>query len=172
MKKRLLMLLSLTVLGALLLAGCGTSANQSTTGSNTAAQQQVADDTGSAPATTETTTDANNANNGAAANTASDTAIASYAELEKKALDVIEKADAAAASGNRDADRKLYLEHKSALEAVDRELDVYEDDLEVNYRGGKLTYDEYRAKDAEAEVLEDKLDDAEDRLEAKFGIDD
>lgn len=178
MKKRLLMLLSLTALGAMLLTGCGartnqTTTGQTTTGSGTVTQQQVADDTGSAAPTTETTTTTDTkTNTNTASNTNTTTAIASFSELEKNAAEAIQKADAATAAGNRESDQKLYLEHKSALEAVDRAIDVYEDDLEAKYRNGELTYEEYRTKDAEAEKLEDSLDAAEDRLENKFGIDD
>ena len=60
----------------------------------------------------------------------------------------------------------------STLDALDREIDAYDDALEAQYARGELTFEEFRKLDRQAEDLEDKLDAAEDRLESRFGMDD
>ena len=86
--------------------------------------------------------------------------------------DTVASADAAQPSGSRDADRELFFQHTAALDALEREIDAYEDALEAQYARGELTFEEFRKLDREADALEDKLDEAEDRLETRFGIDD
>ena len=42
-----------------------------------------------------------------------------------------------------------YFTLKQEEDAIDRELEYYEDDLEFQYRNGSLTRDEYRLKERE-----------------------
>ena len=38
----------------------------------------------------------------------------------------------------------VFFEHKTALDALDRELDALEDDFEAQYRSGSLRYEDFR----------------------------
>ena len=173
MKKHMTAWVSVTLLAALLLTGCGTNATsqnanqagqQTTTQSttDTTANGSAAGTAGSAAGTTDTANTADTADG-----TATD-----ISALTQRVTDAVDNADAAQPSGNRDADRELFFQHTSALDALDREIDAYDDALEAQYARGELTFEEFRKLDRQAEDLEDKLDAAEDRLESRFGMDD
>lgn len=66
----------------------------------------------------------------------------------------------------------LFFELKSEGNKIEEELDYYEEELERLYREGSLTREEYRAKEREAEFLENELDQSEDTLEYAFGMKD
>ena len=173
MKKHMTAWVSVTLLAALLLTGCGTNTTsqnanqagqQTTTQSttDTTANGSAAGTAGSAAGTTDTVNTADTADG-----TATD-----FSALTQRVTDAVDNADAAQLSGNRDADRELFFQHTSALDALDREIDAYDDALEAQYARGELTFEEFRKLDRQAEDLEDKLDAAEDRLESRFGMDD
>lgn len=176
MKKRMTAFLSVTVLAALLLAGCGTNttnqAGQQTTTQGTTATGTTAN--GSAAGTTGTTGTTNAAENTTDTIDTADAAgtTTDISTLTQRVTDTVASADAAQPSGSRDADRELFFQHTAALDALEREIDAYEDALEAQYACGELTFEEFRKLDREADALEDKLDEAEDRLETRFGIDD
>ena len=169
MKKRMTAFLSVTVLAALLLAGCGTNTTNQATTQGTNATDTTAN--GSASGTTGTT---NAAGNTTDTIDTTDTAgtTTDISTLTQRVTDTVASADAAQPSGSRDADRELFFQHTAALDALEREIDAYEDALEAQYARGELTFEEFRKLDREADALEDKLDEAEDRLETRFGIDD
>ena len=169
MKKRMTAFLSVTVLAALLLAGCGTNTTnqagqQGTTATGTTANGSAAGTTGTTNAAGNTTDTIDTTDT---AGTTTD-----ISTLTQRVMDTVASADAAQPSGSRDADRELFFQHTAALGALDREIDAYEDALEAQYARGELTFEEFRKLDREADALEDKLDEAEDRLETRFGIDD
>lgn len=107
----------------------------------------------------------------AAAGNTGTTATPTFEELTEKVEAYVAKVDEDAASS---AQKTLenYFTLKQEEDAIDRELEYYEDDLEFQYRNGSLTRDEYRLKERELDLLEDKLDAAEDTLEFVYGIDD
>ena len=169
MKKRMTAFLSVTVLAALLLAGCGTNTTnqagqQGTTATGTTANGSAAGTTGTTNAAGNTTDTIDTTDT---AGTTTD-----ISTLTQRVMDTVASADAAQPSGSRDADRELFFQHTAALDALEREIDAYEDALEAQYARGELTFEEFRKLDREADALEDKLDEAEDRLETRFGIDD
>ncbi|HIV69232.1 MAG TPA: hypothetical protein IAA32_10275 [Candidatus Butyricicoccus stercorigallinarum] len=184
MKKRMTALLLAAMLATLLLAGCGSTAGQTDAqDSSSASNSDVGGAAAGSAQTDDTQDDAQDdaAGNGAAAQ--DDTAPSGgtaqstggqdeLSTLSQKVTDAVAAADAATPSGSRDADRTLFMEHKMALDSLDRELDAYEDALEAQYRSGQLSFDAFRTEDIEVERLEDNLDDAEDRLEDRFGMDD
>ena len=183
MKKRMILLLSVTALAAFLLMGCGNSADDTSNSTNTSSAQTSEDTTNNDDTATQddtaTTGDDTATTDDDAATTGDDSAQTNteptdddIAALETKVSDAIAAADAATPSGRRDSDRELFMEHKMALDSLDREVDVYEDSLETQYRNGELSYEDFRTKDVQAEKLEDDLDDAEDRLEDRFNMDD
>ena len=122
----------------------------------------------SADQTAEASTGA--ADTAAAGNTSAVTT-PTFEELTEKVEAYVAKVDEDAASS---AQKTLenYFTLKQEEDAIDRELEYYEDDLEFQYRNGSLTRDEYRLKEHELDLLEDKLDAAEDTLEFVYGIDD
>lgn len=199
MKKKLLAAAGL--IGVLVLAGCAGGANSETeqlkqqiaqleqqvTELENSSAADTADDAASAqtddaaaPDTAaDTSTDAAadtsadqtaEASTGAADNTGT-TATPTFEELTEKVEAYVAKVDEDAASS---AQKTLenYFTLKQEEDAIDRELEYYEDDLEFQYRNGSLTRDEYRLKERELDLLEDKLDAAEDTLEFVYGIDD
>ena len=92
--------------------------------------------------------------------------------LTEKVQEAVQKADAATASGSLNERISVFFEHKTALDALDRELDALEDDFEAQSRSGSLRYEDFRTRDRKIEDLEESLDDAEDRLENRFALDD
>ena len=122
----------------------------------------------SADQTAEASTGA--ADTAAAGNTGT-TATPTFEELTEKVEAYVAKVDEDAASS---AQKTLenYFTLKQEEDAIDRELEYYEDDLEFQYRNGSLTRDEYRLKERELDLLEDKLDATEETLEFAHGVDD
>ena len=57
-------------------------------------------------------------------------------------------------------------------EDIEERLDLYEDRMEQKYRNEEISREEYRAEERKIEALEDRLDQAEDTLEAAYGIKD
>ena len=184
MKKKLLAAAGL--IGVLVLAGCAGGANSETEQLKqqiAQLEQQVTElenssaaDTAATDAAADTSADqAAEASTGAAdtaaAGNTGTTATPTFEELTEKVEAYVAKVDEDAASS---AQKTLenYFTLKQEEDAIDRELEYYEDDLEFQYRNGSLTRDEYRLKERELDLLEDKLDAAEDTLEFVYGIDD
>ncbi len=196
MKKKLLAAAGL--IGVLVLAGCAGGANSETeqlkqqiaqleqqvTELENSSAADTADDAASAQtddaAAPDTAADTSADQTAEASTGAADTAAAgntgttatpTFEELTEKVEAYVAKVDEDAASS---AQKTLenYFTLKQEEDAIDRELEYYEDDLEFQYRNGSLTRDEYRLKERELDLLEDKLDAAEDTLEFVYGIDD
>lgn len=68
--------------------------------------------------------------------------------------------------------REQFFTLKHELESVEDRLDYYDDDIEMQYRQGELSLEDYRSQEHSLELLEDQLDRAEDTLEYTFGMDD
>ena len=60
----------------------------------------------------------------------------------------------------------------SEFNQLETELDSYENQKEAEYRNGSLTWDQYRTLELQLEQIEDRLDNAQDSLELRFGVDD
>lgn len=105
------------------------------------------------------------------ADTAASDIEATIADLEARAATAIETADAVAVP-QASADRlQAYLDAKEPLEALDREADELEDQLETQYRQGAIEREAFWGYDQRANAVEDSLDDAADRLELRMGVD-
>ena len=92
-------------------------------------------------------------------------------ELSAKVDAFIKKAeDTAANSGSGSLDAFFTLNQES--HQIERDIENYEDELERQYHLGALTRDGYKTKELALDRLDDSLDDAKDRLEYAFGIDD
>lgn len=83
-----------------------------------------------------------------------------------------EKVKASVPTGTAADDMEQFFTLKQEEDQIDNALDLHEDELEFLYRNDVLTRDEYKTQERTLEALEDRLDDAEDRLEIIFGIDD
>lgn len=92
--------------------------------------------------------------------------------LETAVNDAVKKADAAKPSGSASEKREQFFTLKHELESVEDRLDYYDDDIEMQYRQGELSLEDYRSQEHSLELLEDQLDRAEDNLEYTFGMDD
>lgn len=94
-------------------------------------------------------------------------------ETLKAAVDAAaEKAGSVTPAGSAAEQREQYYELKNELDDIDHQLDLYDDMLEDQYRGGTLDAAAYRQQEKDIDALEDILDTTEDRLEILFGIDD
>ena len=71
------------------------------------------------------------------------------------------------------ADRpQAYFDAKAPLEKLENELDSIDDAIELAYRQGLLTQSEVWALEVQEDAIEDALDQAEDDLEIRMGVDD
>ena len=87
-------------------------------------------------------------------------------EAEVERLQNEQNSDDASATGDvtDDADNQF--------NALELEMDTYEDQQEGEYRSGSLTWDDYRSLELQLEQIEERLDTSQDKLENRFGIDD
>ena len=92
--------------------------------------------------------------------------------LETAVNDAVKEAEAAKPSGSASEKREQFFNLKHELENVENRLDYYDDDIEMQYRQGELSLEDYRSQEHSLELLEDQLDRAEDTLEYTFGMDD
>ena len=92
--------------------------------------------------------------------------------LETAVNDAVKEAEAAKPSGSAGEKREQFFNLKHELENVENRLDYYDDDIEMQYRQGELSLEDYRSQEHSLELLEDQLDRAEDTLEYTFGMDD
>ncbi|BFL45460.1 hypothetical protein [Lactonifactor longoviformis] len=93
-------------------------------------------------------------------------------ELAQSVSAAAEKVNTAKPAGTQEEQLAQYRELKKEIDAIDRNLDVWDDSIETQYEQGAITREEYRAKDREIDSLEGQLDESEDQLEYLFGIDD
>lgn len=98
--------------------------------------------------------------------------VPSLEELSQSVSDITDKVNGTTPTGTSDEQLTQYRTLKKEIDAIDRDLDYWEDDIENQFEQGTLTREEYRATDRQIDALEDQLDNAEDRLETLFGIDD
>lgn len=163
MKKYPYMICSAAVLCALMLAGCGSSHEKELEQQVAQLQKQVQD---------LQTDAADNPENTGSGESAPEESTDTLDALTEKVQKAVQNADAATASGSLNERISAFFEHKTALDALDRELDALEDDFEAQFRSGSLRYEDFRTRDRKIEDLEESLDAAEDRLENRFALDD
>ena len=64
------------------------------------------------------------------------------------------------------------MDFEQRFDALDREIDLYDDQKELEYKSGALGWEDYRSVEVQLDYIEDRLDFAMDSLELRFGIDD
>lgn len=92
--------------------------------------------------------------------------------LSDRAEDLISRANAAEVPGDNNTRIDSFFSLDSEFNQLETELDSYENQKEAEYRNGSLTWDQYRSLELQIEQIEDRLDNAQESLEIRFGIDD
>lgn len=102
------------------------------------------------------------------------TDVSSYSidSLTKEVDKIVKKVDVATPSKDTDKKRTEFFLLKDEVNVVENRIDEYDDYLESQYKKGDITYEDYRKKEKELDALEEHLDEAEDKLEWTFGMDD
>lgn len=73
-------------------------------------------------------------------------------------------------AGTRQEQYNQYLSFLREIEQLEDAIDLLENQVEADYRIGRITWEEYRNIDRILDSLDDQLDRAEDILEINFGI--
>lgn len=107
--------------------------------------------------------------NGASAAEITDATVQDFAS---RAEALIAEASAAQVPTDRSALISTYFDFDQRFDALDDEMDRYDDQKELEQRNGVISWDEYRAIKLQLDMIEDDLDRASDELEWRFGIDD
>lgn len=170
MKKR--NLIAAGIITVLLLTGCQSGSGSTTTENNQTSAVQEQEITSTQPETNTETANTETSVQEPGTQTAADAPDAYTLEELTALITAYEEKVAAAAPNGTDSDLETFFTLKQEENQIDDALDLHEDNLEAQYRSGSLTRDDYKKQERELEKLEDRLDDAEDRLEITFGIDD
>lgn len=93
-------------------------------------------------------------------------------DFSARADALIAEADAAQVGADRTTTIATYLDFEQRFEALENEIDLYDDQREIEYKSGSLDWKGYRAIEAQLDYIENRLDHAKDSLELRFGIDD
>ncbi|OUO91096.1 hypothetical protein B5F40_04740 [Gordonibacter sp. An230] len=111
---------------------------------------------------------------GAAGSTGSGIQItdATAQDFSSRADTLIAEADAAQPGADFGARVTTYMDFEQRFDALDREIDLYDDQKELEYKSGGLGWEDYRSVKVQLDYIEDRLDYAMDSLELRFGIDD
>ncbi|MGX5521431.1 hypothetical protein ACWKTN_10460 [Bacillus toyonensis] len=84
-------------------------------------------------------------------------------DFKNEVSSIIEKAHNTKPVGAKEEDLNTYLAAKKEIDQLDDKID---------YRAGTITVEQYQTQEREQDILEDQLEQAENALEARFGIDD
>lgn len=112
---------------------------------------------------------ADQSNSQSAAQVSSDDA--TVKDLDARANDLISRAEAAEVPGDKDARIQAFFDLDSEFNSLESEIDSYENQKEAEHRSGSLSWEDYRAIEVPLDQIDDRLDNAKDKLEARFGID-
>ena len=157
---------------SLLLVGCGNNSEEQRIAELEAEVERLQNEQNSddAPATGDVTDDADNQDQASQNQTTYDNP--TVQDFSDRADELISQAEAAEVPSDRDARIDSYFELDSKFNALELEMDTYEDQQEGEYRSGSLTWDDYRSLELQLEQIEERLDTSQDKLENRFGIDD
>lgn len=93
-------------------------------------------------------------------------------DLKEEVRKWVQIVDSVAPSADPEKRKTEFLDLKQQGNQLEKRLDLYEDFLENEYRQGNVSYEEFRMMEGEIDGLEEQLDNAEDKLELSFGLDD
>lgn len=179
-RSRVQLVSALLLVGALALVGCSNPSDQQRIEEleNQVAELQASQD-GNASNTTSNNQQSTQDDQGATQNSSANSSGAAQqstsdalADFDARIGELESTCQNTAASGDRDADYQTYLDIQSEIDALDREIDAFENEREREARDGTLSREEFREIDRETDRLEDRLDNAEDTLEYNMRIDD
>lgn len=85
---------------------------------------------------------------------------------------LVKKMDGTATSKNREDSINTYVEFKKEVNTLEREMDTYDKRLEALYHAKKLSFDDYRKYEKQLDRLDEPMNQAEDDLALRLGIDD
>ena len=97
---------------------------------------------------------------------------ATVADFSARADELIAEADAATPPADRSELIQMYFDYDSRFEALEHEIDLYDDQKELEYRNGAITFEQYRQIDIQLDTIEHKMDVSIESLEWRFGVDD
>ena len=101
------------------------------------------------------------------------TVTASYPEIadfETRVAALEESCKAVTTSGDAQANYQTYLSKKQELDALDDEMDRYDDQQEHAARNGSISYGDYTQIETAIDLLSDRLEYAEDSMMFALGI--
>ncbi|EJQ50777.1 Uncharacterized protein BWINRASL_02960 [Bacillus mycoides] len=93
-------------------------------------------------------------------------------DFKNEVTSIIEKANNTKPVGAKEDNLNTYLATKKEIDQLDDKIDLFDDQLEADYRAGTITIEQYQMQEREQDILEDQLEQAENALEARFGIND
>ncbi len=110
----------------------------------------------------------------AAGNNTQGSTAASYdlSSLTKATNDMVNKMNNTQPPNDFNQRRDQFYALKQEVSQVEHQLDMTDDKAEMDYRSGRMTYDEYHKIELELDMLDSQLDHAKDNLEYRFGMDD
>lgn len=91
--------------------------------------------------------------------------------LAKSIEEFVKKAEGTSAVGKEKEDMNVYLSLKDEAEKLEHQLDIYEDQLEAQYKNGTLTLTELKEQESETRALGKMLVNAQSFLEIVFRMD-
>ncbi|MBJ8007883.1 MULTISPECIES: hypothetical protein [Bacillus cereus group] len=93
-------------------------------------------------------------------------------DFKNEVTSIVEKANNTKPVGAKEENLNTYLAVKKEIDQLDDKIDLSDDQLEADYHAGTITVEQYQIQEREQDILEDQLEQAENALEIRFGIDD
>lgn len=93
-------------------------------------------------------------------------------DFKNEVTAIVQKANNTKPVGTKEDNLNTYLAVKKEIDQLDDKMDLSDDQLEADYHAGTITVEQYQTQESEQDILEDQLEQAENALEARFGIDD
>lgn len=93
-------------------------------------------------------------------------------DFKNEVTAIVKKANNTKPVGTKEDNLNTYLAVKKEIDQLDDKMDLSDDQLEADYHAGTITVEQYQAQEREQDILEGQLEQAENALEARFGIDD
>ncbi|MBE7105112.1 hypothetical protein FT637_19330 [Bacillus cereus] len=93
-------------------------------------------------------------------------------DFKNEVASMVEKTNNTKPVGAKEDNLNTYLAAKKEIDQLDEKIDLSDDQLEAGYHAGTITVEQYQIQEREQDILEDQLEQAENALEARFGIND
>ncbi|MDM5235080.1 hypothetical protein QUF83_02285 [Bacillus cereus] len=93
-------------------------------------------------------------------------------DFKNEVTSIVERANNTKPVGTEEDNLNTYLAVKKEIDQLDDKIDLFDDQLEADYHAGTITVEQYQIQEREQDILEDQLEQSENALEARFGIND